>query len=71
MQCVQKGLLQLKINLRQYEVGPGLVTLHLLIQQMKPRLQTILDMNDRRPAAVSDFQNKDCGSLPQDEMVGT
>ena len=43
------------MNLTQLEVGRGLVALHLLLDKMKPRLQTILDMNDRRPSSVADL----------------
>ncbi|KAK7494871.1 hypothetical protein BaRGS_00013998, partial [Batillaria attramentaria] len=50
--CVEKGVQQLGIELVQLEVGRGLVALHMLLDQMRPRLQSILDMAAARPNAI-------------------
>lgn len=54
-QSIESGLRQLGVNLTDLEVGRGLVALHMLLEQMKPRLQTVLDMNDRKQGAVQEF----------------
>ena len=61
------------MNLTQLEVGRGLVALHLVLDHIKPRLLSILDMNDRRPSSVADLMKSEAGArllaIP-DEMVG-
>ena len=60
------------MNLTHMEVGRGLVALHLLLDHMKPRLLTILDMNDRRPSSVADLMKSKAGVrllANPDEMV--
>nr|KAG5700589.1 hypothetical protein BaRGS_015385 [Batillaria attramentaria] len=53
--CIQKGLRQVQCDLVQLGAGQGLVLLHWLLDEMKPRLQSILDMDDHRPNAVHDM----------------
>ena len=42
---MEKGLQQLGIKLVSLEVGRGLVALHMLVEQMRPRLQAVLDLS--------------------------
>ncbi|KAL8623379.1 hypothetical protein ACOMHN_065913 [Nucella lapillus] len=50
--CVEKGLNQLHQDLLALGVGRGVVVLHLLLEQLRPRLQAIVDLDATRPLAV-------------------
>jgi hypothetical protein len=50
--CLVKGVRQKKAKLPELRLGRGLVYLHLLLDQMRPRLQAVLDMAACRPGAV-------------------
>ena len=72
--CIEKGLKQLRIKLVQLDVGRGLVALHMLMEQMRPRLQSILDMCCSRPHAVEALSVGAAGPCAEllgvpDEMV--
>ena len=72
--CMEKGLQQLGIKLVSLEVGRGLVALHMLVEQMRPRLQAILDMANVRPGAAQALRAGSTGSCSElldtpDEMV--
>lgn len=71
-QCIQKALQQVGVDLTQLEVGRGLVDLHLVLDQIKPRLLTILNMNNSRPSSVADLMKSEAAArllAIQDEMV--
>ncbi|KAK7107714.1 hypothetical protein V1264_015588 [Littorina saxatilis] len=50
--CIKKGLQQLHISLVELGLGRGVVALHLLVEQMRGRLQAVLNMSGVRPNAV-------------------
>jgi hypothetical protein len=71
---VTKALQQLQVNLEQLECGRGLVALHLLLDQLRPRLQAVLDMAASRPHALATLKAAAAGAASellncQDEMV--
>ena len=71
---MEKGLQQLHINLVSLGVGRGLVALHMLVEQMRPRLQAILDMSSTRPNAIQALKVGAAGPCAQllnakDELV--
>ena len=71
---MEKGLKQLHINLVQLYVGRGVVALHMLMEQMQPRLQSVLDVCGYRPHAVEALSVGTVGSCAEllgvhDEMV--
>ena len=71
---MEKGLQQLRINLVSLEVGRGLVALHMLVEQMRPRLQAILDMANVRHDAIEALKVGAAGPCAQllnaeDEVV--
>ncbi|XP_076466869.1 E3 ubiquitin-protein ligase rnf213-alpha-like [Babylonia areolata] len=68
--CVEKGLAQLHISLVHLEVGRGLVALHMLVEQMRPRLQAVMDMATTRPDAVTTLQAEGAGGACR-ELLGT
>ena len=67
--CMEKGLRQLRISLVSLEVGRGLVMLHMLVEQMRPRLQAILDMANVRPGAAQALRAGATG--PCSELLNT
>ena len=72
--CMEKGLRQLRISLVSMGVGHGLVALHMLVEQMRPRLQAILDMANVRHDAIEALRVGAAGPCAQllnaeDEVV--
>ncbi|XP_070188878.1 E3 ubiquitin-protein ligase rnf213-alpha-like [Littorina saxatilis] len=72
--CIKKGLQQLHISLAELGLGRGVVALHMLVEQMRGRLQAVLDMSGVRPNAVEALRVGSAGPLAQllnapDEMT--
>jgi hypothetical protein len=68
--CLEKGLRQNNVNLVSFQLGQGLVYLHLLVDQMRPRLQAILDILSCKPLALQALQNCNAPFVNvQEEMV--
>ncbi|XP_070190023.1 E3 ubiquitin-protein ligase rnf213-alpha-like [Littorina saxatilis] len=67
--CIKKGLQQLHISLAELGLGRGVVALHMLVEQMRGRLQAVLDMSGVRPNAVEALRVGAAG--PSAELLNT